>query len=170
MKVCNTCNQTKDFEAFPKASTCKDGHRNYCKECHQKRKEVWRKNNLDHVRQVQQEWVQNNLEKSRAIGRAWAQRNPEYHLEYTRKARKKNPKKYRAWVSARRKRVQKATPAWADLKAIRIFYENCPVGFHVDHVIPLNGKMVSGLHIVDNLQYLPASDNMRKGAKYGIDG
>ena len=169
MKVCNTCNQAKSLDQFPKASTCKDGHRNYCKVCHEVRKTKWRKNNLESVRETQREWVKNNLEKSRAIGRAWAQRNPEYHLEYTRKARKENPKKYRAWVSARRKRAQKATPAWADLKAIRTFYEHCPVGFHVDHIIPLNGEFVSGLHIVDNLQYLPAPDNMRKGAKYGID-
>lgn len=58
------------------------------------------------------------------------------------------------------------TPAWADLKAIVDFYKNCPEGFHVDHIYPLRGKFVSGLHVLENLQYLPAIENMRKNNRY----
>lgn len=166
MKTCNVCQEQKELSLFPKASTCKDGHRNYCKVCHQKRKEVWRKENISHVREVQRAWVEQNLEKSRAIKRRWAKDNPEWQLENRRKARAENPQKFRASVSARRKRVQQSTPSWADMKAIRSFYENCPEGYHVDHVLPLRGKKVSGLHTIENLQYLLASDNMRKGAKF----
>jgi len=54
------------------------------------------------------------------------------------------------------------TPKWADRKAIRDFYVNKPDGCHVDHVIPLRGKLVSGLHVESNLQYLPALENMKK--------
>jgi len=57
-------------------------------------------------------------------------------------------------------------PAWADKEAIKDFYINCPQGYHVDHVIPLRGKTVSGLHIVENLQYLPAKENISKGNKF----
>ena len=57
-------------------------------------------------------------------------------------------------------------PAWADLEAIRIFYANCPRGHHVDHIIPLRGKHVSGLHVLENLQYLPALENIRKGNRH----
>jgi hypothetical protein len=49
---------------------------------------------------------------------------------------------------------------------IREFYENRPVGFEVDHVIPLQGKTVSGLHVIWNLQYLSAFQNKSKGNKY----
>lgn len=47
----------------------------------------------------------------------------------------------------------------------RNIYKNCPSGFEVDHVIPLQGKNVSGLHVPWNLQYLTVSENRRKGRK-----
>jgi hypothetical protein len=58
------------------------------------------------------------------------------------------------------------TPKWADLKSINIYYSNCPEGYHVDHIIPLRGEKVSGLHVLDNLQYLPAKENLSKGNKF----
>lgn len=53
-------------------------------------------------------------------------------------------------------------PKWADTQKIREIYVNRPDGFHVDHIIPLRGKTVSGLHVETNLQYLPAIENMKK--------
>ena len=54
------------------------------------------------------------------------------------------------------------TPKWANRNLIRKFYVNKPEGYHVDHIIPLRGKLVSGLHVEGNLQYLPALENMKK--------
>lgn len=63
----------------------------------------------------------------------------------------------------------KRTPAWANLDKIKEFYDNCPRGYHVDHIIPLQGEYVSGLHIETNLQYLPAIDNIKKGNRFNLD-
>lgn len=60
----------------------------------------------------------------------------------------------------------KRTPKWADLKVISNFYRNCPSTMHVDHIIPLKGKLISGLHVQDNLQYLDSSNNLKKGNKF----
>lgn len=59
-----------------------------------------------------------------------------------------------------------ATPLWADLESIEQFYENCPSGFNVDHIIPLKGKNVCGLHVLNNLQYLTPKDNLKKHNHY----
>lgn len=63
-------------------------------------------------------------------------------------------------------------PSWFDKEKERIaeFYDNCPEGYHVDHIIPLQGKYVSGLHTLSNLQYLSAEENIAKGNKYCPDG
>ena len=57
-------------------------------------------------------------------------------------------------------------PKWADIEAIRQFYMNKPQGYEVDHIIPLNGKMVSGLHVLENLQYLTIAENRSKNNKF----
>lgn len=68
-----------------------------------------------------------------------------------------------------KRRVRVATPSWEDKNAIKEFYKNCPDGFHVDHIIPLRGKNVTGLHTLSNLQYLSKEENMRKSNIYNLD-
>lgn len=55
-----------------------------------------------------------------------------------------------------------AQPKWVDVDKIRKFYKNKPKGKVVDHIIPLNGEHVSGLHIFENLQYLSNLENTVK--------
>lgn len=59
-------------------------------------------------------------------------------------------------------------PKWADKEAIKQFYMNRPEGYQVDHIIPLQGKLVSGLHVLENLQYLTAAENNRKHNHYSL--
>jgi hypothetical protein len=87
--------------------------------------------------------------------------------------RKRNRgKKAAEWVAWYADRLQR-TPPWADLKAIRKIYEESHrvtkatgLEHHVDHIIPMRGKLVSGLHIAENLRVLPGPENLAKGSKF----
>lgn len=70
--------------------------------------------------------------------------------------------------TARRSRYRflRQTPRWADLQKIEQFYRKCPIGLEVDHIVPIRGQNVCGLHVENNLQYLTRTENLRKFNKW----
>lgn len=60
------------------------------------------------------------------------------------------------------------TPKWCNEEKIKEIYKKCPENMQVDHIIPLQGKLVSGLHVPENLQYLSPEENMIKGNRFLI--
>jgi 5-methylcytosine-specific restriction endonuclease McrA len=57
-------------------------------------------------------------------------------------------------------------PKWVSWLVFAPIYKACPEGFTVDHIIPLKGENVSGLHVPFNLQYLTREENYKKGNQY----
>lgn len=71
-------------------------------------------------------------------------------------------RRQRARKTLREQRIARATPKWADRRALVSFMASKPEGFHLDHILPLRGEFVSGLHVLENLQFIPAGANIAK--------
>lgn len=86
---------------------------------------------------------------------------------------KKNAHRYRPYAALRQEHIKRATPPWVDMKAIDGIYlealslqKSDGIPREVDHIIPLRGKLVSGLHVQNNLQILTQSENRRKNNSF----
>ena len=113
--------------------------------------------NAEKIKQKRRELYYSDIERYRAEA---APRSREW--------RKNNPRHHNALTAAHKKVIKLRTPKWADRTKLVEFYKGCPDGYHVDHVIPLRGNIVSGLHVAENLQYLPARENISKSNRYEI--
>lgn len=110
---------------------------------------------------------------------AWRARNKPKLSQYVKKSRSKNPSSVATNAAKRRASKLLRTPKWLtddDHWMIAQAYEIAALrsklfGFawHVDHVLPLQGKIVSGLHTPYNLQVIPWDANVRKGNRIQVN-
>ena len=125
-------------------------------------KEIAEYNTVNKIKITQQKtsWWEKNSEKAFAARQKWCKNNPAKLV-----------------ASTKRRRLAKInrTPLWlnkSQLFEIESIYEYCAalrnvgLDYHVDHIVPLRGKIVSGLHVPWNLQVIPGRENIRKGNKF----
>jgi len=75
-----------------------------------------------------------------------------------------------AYAAKHRAKLLNAIPAWADSVAVeRLYAEAAVSGMHVDHIYPLQGEAVCGLHVANNLRLLTPLENLKKGNKMSAD-
>jgi 5-methylcytosine-specific restriction endonuclease McrA len=110
----------------------------------------------------------------------YAERNRAYARRYYRENKEKIAQRMRErpWVSRARVRLRqatqaKATPPWVDVSAIRDIYRSAEeatratgVLHSVDHIVPLRGRGVCGLHVPWNLQVMTMEENRRKSNRF----
>ena len=156
MKSCFKCKMQKPFSEFHKCT--RDGYQSACKSCKRTLKVTsdakYYIKNKNELNKKSCQYYKENREKLRPKMNAYSRR----YMKQNRKACNAGLCKYRA-------RKLQAMPPWADEEAIKRVYLNCPKGMEVDHILPLRGINVCGLHVEYNLQYLTPSENKAKGNK-----
>jgi len=147
MKICTKCQKEQDELMFSKNKNNSDGRSRMCKICfsqyfkehreqYKARYNKWRNSNLEHAREIERKNFQNPSRKE----------------------------KHRLNQATRRAMKYSGTIP-GHYSEIRKIYENYPPGMHVDHIVPLRGKTVCGLHVPWNLQYLTPEENHKKKNK-----
>jgi len=136
----------------------------------------WAKENKEKVLQQGREYHARNRDKRLAAQKVSRATNPEKYRRLTKAWRKENMGYVLAKNAARRAAKMQRTPLWLtkeDLKAIETLYimarhktKTTGKPWHVDHIIPLQGELVSGLHVPSNLQVILGVENLRKRHKY----
>lgn len=119
------------------------------------------------------DWYERNRDVANANKRAWYAAQPrEDQLAQRRAHYVANSAKYKQLALERYVKKMRAMPAWADRDAIESFYEEARrltaetgIQHAVDHIVPLQGKTVSGLHVENNLRVITQTENLRKSNK-----
>lgn|SRR5574340_594690 len=195
MKLCKLCNTNLPLTDFHRHKATKDGRNSYCKSCMKDYKTKYDKEHQDRNAEYRKEYNKKNVEKHK---QDWQVRysNPkyrEYHLNKNKKWRedqtdlyknsqlnwrKANPEKLAEYSSFHRSNRKKAVPSWFSdwdkfviqeaHKLRHLRFKHTGIRWELDHIIPISGKKVCGLHIADNLQVIPSSENKRKLNKYEV--
>jgi hypothetical protein len=167
LKYCYKCKTKKLFEFFGKNRRNPDGYADECRQCKREKDREYAARHREEAKKRASDWYYAHKD------------NPEFKVKAQKnlaKWRKANLDKHAAKETKRRASKLKATPSWLSedhLKQIEIEYalskwctEVMNTTYHVDHIVPLKGKTVCGLHVPWNLRVIPASANLSKGNRY----
>lgn len=147
MKTCTKCGETKPYTEFHRGNPWSDGYRTNCKEC---RKEESRKRYLKHGEKIRQQSRESN----------WKKRFPYKHAANERKRVAAKLNATPEWLTGEHlKEIENLYWLARDLKLVS------GEEYHVDHILPLRGENVCGLHVPWNLQILSAKENLQKSNK-----
>lgn len=183
MKFCKYCNSYLPKSEFNTRKASPDGLGYKCKSC----EKIYREARPAHRKKLRKANYEKNKTHERAKSLAYYRDNRsdciEKHSNYMARTkgkqkvyRKKNKALTIANTARYRAAKDKRTPPWLTeehKEQIKAFYVKCEliqketgVPHHVDHIIPLRGEAVSGLHVPWNLQILSAAENIAKGNRF----
>ncbi len=165
---------------FTKEKATKDGFSRWCKSCKKEYKDDWYVKNAESERAKAMEYHYENYEniKEYKIKKAneWQNNNRERYKQIAKKCYEKTKHKKFAWQALARAARRNAVPKWIneELKQeIQKFYiearlktRETGTKYEVDHIVPLMGESVCGLHVPWNLRVITQFENRSKRNKF----
>lgn len=173
MKKCGKCKEEKSKADFYRQKQAKDGYSGYCKDCSKIGVIEWKEKNKEKISLCKKMYYEKNKESCNLNSKKWAENNKEKAMACSKRWREEN--KGRVCFHATKRHLLKklSMPKWANEFFISEIYELSAmrtkmtgVKWEVDHIIPLNGKNVCGLHVETNLRVILASENRAKKNKF----
>jgi hypothetical protein len=174
-KECHIANSKKRYEANrEKISQQQKVRYQNTKDEKAKYNKEYREANIEQIQIQKAAYREANREKLKEKQRAFKEANPDYQKRYE----QTNADKMRAKTAKRRALKLQATPLWLSTtqeQEIENVYRQsmqleCQTGvpYHVDHIVPLQGVNVCGLHVPWNLRVIPAKENLSKSNKLPV--
>lgn len=175
MKICSKCKIQKDYIEFSFRKEAVDGYRGSCKICCATVKKNYRLNNIEKYKEMKKQQYISTSEIVKQRTKLFKINNPDKIKIYKKTYNQKNKAGCNIRTSKRRCMLLNAIPDWLTedhFNSINEFYKKASdlqkqtgIKYHVDHIIPIQGKTVCGLHVPWNLQILEASANISKSNK-----
>lgn len=166
MKVCSVCRHAKDETEFSVRRASPDGLAYKCRACAKDYLTSWRQAHPDAF----QQWYAEHREARSAYWQEWSKDKQAQRKETYAAWAKRNKHVVNALIAKRAAKKKQALVPWANHEAIRALYAEAArltretgIRHEVDHVYPLQGELVSGLHWEGNLQILTKAHNIAKG-------
>jgi hypothetical protein len=175
-KACSKCGEVKALSGFYKDKYMRLGYSSRCKACYNEQKRKYREENRDKLREKNRKYKEENrdiiIKKNRKYYEENRDKLREKDRKYYRKYYESNKSLYTQRAAKRRAAKKNRTPLWITdehKQTIKLYYETrqslteaTGIEYHVDHIIPLQGNNVSGLHVPENLQIITAEKNTYK--------
>jgi hypothetical protein len=169
-KYCTGCGVTKPLlGSFSKRAV-------WCKECINAYSKAHYQRRRQHVLQLKRAYRAANPEKVARDNLEWRAKNLDRSKSYLKAYRKSNRGKINALEAKRHAARLRRTPLWANLADIEAVYAEARritaetgIRHSVDHIIPMRGKHVSGLHVAGNLRVIPLVENAKKKNKFSVE-
>jgi hypothetical protein len=150
-------------------------------ETYKKNAEDWRKNNPEIYAERNKNYFSREdvKQKMRETTKQWVAANPERKRQMDLEFKENNKALVTSYKAKRRATLRQAMPSWLtqdQILQIRAIYaeakrlsDETGIPHDVDHIVPLAGKIVSGLHVPWNLRAIPKIENNRRPRIYQID-
>lgn len=165
MRQCTVCKTDKPLSMFSPDKRTASGVQSRCKPCYAKIMRDRRSENPERHRESVKRSTLKHYEAKLRRNREHRYSNPEKVSIWKKTDRTRNKARILADNANRRAMIRgELSIEIVSIYCLRDFYREMSLGeeFHVDHIVPLSR---GGMHCADNLQVIPAIDNLRKGNK-----